>query len=365
MKNKTADFVEPLIALATICLLSLTIFAMVRPFLAATLWAGILVMSTWKPYLYLVRVLRGRRALAALTMMLALCCFILLPIVMAASDFSSAASEWSIQLHSAFSNGWPALPQWLISIPIAGTHLEQVWVKLGANDADTINSFRSYMAPASQLLIVLAKEIGSGMMLLIMSLFIAFFIYMSGEDLLLWIRGFVERLAGERSTELLAISCSSTKGVVYGFMGTAVAQALLAWFAFFISGVPNATSLGFASFILALLPFGPALIGLPAAAWLYYQGEAGWAIFMVSWMLFVVGSADNVIKPLLIGKGSSLPFILIFFGVLGGALAFGMLGVFIGPVLLTIFYELARSWIFYPKSLPPAAMPQQKEGGNE
>ncbi|WP_051534428.1 AI-2E family transporter [Deefgea rivuli] len=361
MKNKTADFVEPLIALATICFLSLTIFAIVRPFLAASLWAGILVVSTWKPYLYLVKILKGRRALAALTMMTALCCFILLPVVLAASDFSSVASGWSIQLHAAFSNGWPALPKWLVSIPVLGNHLDVIWMKIGAKDMDTINSFRTYMAPASQLLLVLVKEIGSGMMLLMMSLFIAFFIYMSGEDLLLWIRGFVERLAGERSTELLAISCSSTKGVVYGFMGTAVVQALLAWFAFLISGVPNATSLGFASFILALLPFGPALIGLPAAAWLYYQGEVGWAIFMVSWMLFVVGSADNVIKPLLIGKGSSLPFILIFFGVLGGALAFGMLGVFIGPVLLTIFYELARSWIFYPKSLPPTATSTPKD----
>ncbi|QKJ67116.1 AI-2E family transporter [Deefgea piscis] len=356
MKNKTADFVEPLVALAVICLLSLTIFSIVRPFLAATLWAGILVISTWRPYLFLVKCLRGRRALAAVTMIAALCCFILLPIVLAASDFSSAASTWSIQLHAAFGEGWPALPQWLVSLPVAGNYIDQFWNKLGAKDAETITSFRSYIAPASQLLLLLAKEIGSGMMLLVMSLFISFFIYMGGEDLLAWIRGFVERLAGERSIELLGISLASTKGVVYGFMGTAVVQAVLAWLAFLISGVPNAASLGFASFILALMPFGPSLIGLPAAAWLYYQGEVGWSIFMVVWMLFVVGSADNVIKPLLIGKGSSLPFILIFFGVLGGALAFGMLGVFIGPVLLTIFYELARSWIFYPQRLPPATV---------
>ena len=362
MKNKTTDLIEPLIALAAICLLSLTIFSIVRPFLAASLWAGILVISTWKPYLYLVKLLRGRRALAALIMMTALCGFILFPIVMAASDFSSVASDWIVQLHAAFKDGWPSLPRWLVSIPLVGSQIDQVWVKIGAKDMETLDSFRTYMAPASQFLIVLVKEIGSGMMLLVMSLFIAFFIYMSGEDLLLWIRGFVERLAGERSSELLVISCTSTKGVVYGFMGTAAAQAILAWFAFLVAGVPNPTSLGFASFVLALLPLGPALIGLPAAAWLYYQGEVGWAIFMVIWMVLVVGSADNVIKPLLIGKGSSLPFILIFFGVLGGALAFGMLGVFIGPVLLTIFYELARSWIFYPKSLPPAATSTAHEG---
>ncbi len=361
MKNKTADLIEPLIALAVICLLSLTIFAIIKPFLAATLWAGILVLSTWKPYLKLVQLYKGRRALAALTMMLAFGGFFLLPVIFAASDFVSVATEWGIQVKESFSNGWPKIPDWLASVPLVGSSIEQFWLKLGARDTETLDTIRSYITPASQILLMLVTEIGSGMMLLAMSLFIAFFIYLDGEDLLAWIHGFMERVAGERSTELLAVSLSSTKGVVYGFMGTAVVQAILSWFAYFIAGVPNATSLGFASFILALLPGGPVLLGLPAAAWLYHQGEVAWAIFMVLWMLLVVSSADNIIKPLLIGKGSRLPFILILFGVLGGALAFGMLGVFIGPVLLTVFYELARSWIFYPKTMPPEAVVDQAE----
>jgi len=361
MKNKTADLIEPLIALAAICLLSLTIYAIMKPFLAATLWAGILVLSTWKPYLKLVKLYQGRRAIAAVTMMVAFGGFFLLPVIFAASDFASVATEWGMQVKSAFSNGWPKIPDWMAGIPLVGSNIEQFWLKLGDRDAETLQTIRSYVSPASQLLLMLVTEIGSGMMLLAMSLFIAFFIYLDGEELLAWIRGFMERVAGERSTELLAVSLSSTKGVVYGFIGTALAQAVLSWFAYLVAGVPNATSLGFASFLLALLPGGPVLLGLPAAAWLYHQGEVGWSIFMVLWMLVVVSSADNVIKPLLIGKGSRLPFILILFGVLGGALAFGMLGVFIGPVLLTVFYELARSWIFFPKSLPPAASSNQAD----
>ncbi|MGL4994692.1 MAG: AI-2E family transporter [Deefgea sp.] len=356
MKNKTADLIEPLIALAAICLLSFTIFAIIKPFLAATLWAGILVLTTWKPYLKLVKLYKGRRAWAAVTMMLGFGGFFLLPVIFAASDFASVASEWGIQVRNSFSNGWPQIPAWLAGVPFVGSNIEEFWLKLGANDTETLAMIRGYIAPVSQFLIMLVTEIGSGMMLLAMSLFIAFFIYLDGEDLLAWIHGFMARVAGERSTELLAVSLNSTKGVVYGFMGTALVQALLAWFAYLIAGVPNATSLGFASFLLALLPGGPVLLGLPAAAWLYHHGEVGWSIFMVLWMLLVVSSADNVIKPLLIGKGSRLPFILILFGVLGGALAFGMLGVFIGPVLLTVFYELARSWIFYPQSMPPEAV---------
>ena len=357
MKNKTADLIEPLIAIAAICLLSLTIFSIIKPFLAATVWAGILVISTWQPYLKLVRRLNGRRALSALIMIAALCCFILLPIIFAAGDFIGVAGQWGMNIRASFEQGWPVLPDWLSKLPVLGAHLDQFWLKLGAKDAETMNTIRGYIAPASQILLLLVGEIGSGMMLLAMSLFIAFFIYLDGEDLLAWIRGMMARMAGERSSELLLVSLQSTKGVVYGFMGTAVVQAVLAWFAYLISGVPNATSLGFASFILALLPGGPVLLGLPAAAWLFHQGDTGWAIFMLVWMLGVVSSADNVIKPLLIGQGSRLPFILILFGVLGGALAFGMLGVFIGPVLLTVFYELARSWIFHPQTLPPAATP--------
>nr|WP_314898643.1 AI-2E family transporter [uncultured Deefgea sp.] len=361
MKNKTADLIEPLIALAAICLLSLTIFAIIKPFLAATLWAGILVLSTWKPYLKLVKLYKGRRALAAITMMAAFGGFFLVPVIFAASDFASVATGWGIQVKDSFSDGWPKIPDWLTGIPLVGSNIEQFWLKLGDRDTETLQTIRGYISPASQVLLMLVTEIGSGMMLLAMSLFIAFFLYLDGEDLLAWIRGFMARIAGERSTELLAVSLSSTKGVVYGFMGTALVQAVLAWFAYLISGVPNATSLGFASFILALLPGGPVLLGLPAAAWLYHHGDVGWSIFMVLWMLLVVSSADNVIKPLLIGKGSRLPFILILFGVLGGALAFGMLGVFIGPVLLTVFYELARSWIFYPKTMPPDATSTESE----
>lgn len=355
MKNKTSDLIEPLIALASICLLSLTIYAIMKPFLAACLWAGILVISTWKPYLKLVRLFNGRRAVAAVTMMAIFSGFFLLPVIFAASDFASVATEWGTQVKAAFADGWPKSPDWMGSIPLVGTHIEQFWLKLGDRDEETLQTIRSYISPATHLLLMLVTEIGSGMMLLAMSLFIAFFIYLDGEDLLAWIRGFMERVAGERSTELLGVSLSSTKGVVYGFLGTALAQAVLSWFAYLIAGVPNSTTLGFASFLLALLPGGPVLLGLPAAAWLYHHGEVGWSIFMVLWMLLVVSSADNVIKPLLIGKGSRLPFILILFGVLGGALAFGMLGVFIGPVLLTVFYEIARSWIFFPKSLPSTA----------
>ncbi|QLG88233.1 AI-2E family transporter (plasmid) [Chitinibacter bivalviorum] len=356
MKLKTSDLIEPLVALGAIFLLCLTVFSIMKPFLAASLWAAILVLSTWKPYLYLVEKLNGRRALAAILMLLTLCLFILLPVIIAASDFANVGVNFINQVRSSFDAGWPALPDWLTGLPLVGEKVNEFWVGLGAHDAKTMAMIRGFIGPVTEWVIFLAGQVGGGMVMMLMSLFIAFFIYQDGEHIREWVRGLMERVAGERSTELLAVSVNSTKGVVYGFLGTAVAQALLSWIAYVIAGVPNAMSLGFASFIMALLPGGPVLLGLPAAAWLYHQGDVGWSIFLAAWMLIVVSSADNVIKPILIGKGSNLPFILILFGVLGGALAFGMLGVFIGPVLLTIFYEIARNWVLQPSSLPPEAV---------
>ncbi|WP_410498881.1 AI-2E family transporter [Chitinibacter sp. S2-10] len=355
MKFKTTELIEPLVALGALLLLCLIVFSILKPFLAASLWAAILVLSTWHPYLFLVKKLNGRRASAAILLLVILCLFLLLPALYAASDFARVGVAFIGEVKTGFEAGWPALPDWLSHLPLIGVPINEFWQGLGSQDEATMSMIRSLIGPAAQWALLVASQIGSSIVVMLMSLFIAFFIYLDGEHIRDWVKGFLERIAGERSVHLFAVSVVSTKGVVYGFLGTAIVQAMLSLLAYLIAGVPNAVSLGFASFILALLPGGPVLLGLPAAAWLYHQGEIGWAIFMASWMLLVVSSADNVIKPLLIGKGSNLPFILILFGVLGGAIAFGMLGVFIGPVLLTVFYEIARSWILFPSTLPPAA----------
>jgi predicted PurR-regulated permease PerM len=365
MKLKTSDMIEPLVALGAIFLLCVSVFSIMKPFLAASVWAAMLVLSTWRPYMYLVDKLKGRRAVAAILLLLTLCFFFLLPIIIAASDFADVGVKFITQIRSSFDHGWPTLPDWVVSLPLVGARANEFWLGLGANDAKTMAMIRSLITPATQWVLFLVSQVGSGMMMMLMSLFIAFFIYLDGEHMMDWVSGLMNRIAGERSAELLAVSVGSTKGVVYGFLGTALAQAMLSWIGYLLAGVPNAMSLGFASFILALLPGGPVLLGLPVAAWLYHQGDVGWAIFLAGWMLIVVSSADNVIKPLLIGKGSNLPFILILFGVLGGAVAFGMLGVFIGPVLLTVFYELARSWVLHSRSFPPDTIIAQPEEAME
>lgn len=131
---------------------------------------------------------------------------------------------------------------------------------------------------------------------------------------------------------------------MYGLLGTALAQGFVATIGFAIAGVPAALLLGVATFLLSLLPIGPPLIWGSVAIWLFYQGTVGWGIFMLLWGFFLISGVDNVVKPLLISRGSNLPFILVLFGVFGGVLAFGFVGVFIGPTLLAVGFSLIKEW---------------------
>ena len=158
-------------------------------------------------------------------------------------------------------------------------------------------------------------------------------------------RQIVETLqdGGQRGMQLLQLAGNTVRGVVYGILGTALVQALMAGFGLVIAGVPGAALLALLTFFLSVVPMGPPLIMFPAAFWLFHQGSTGWGIFMLAWGM-AVSSVDNVVKPWLISQGSDLPFILIFFGVLGGALVFGFIGVFIGPTLLAVGYRLFTEW---------------------
>jgi predicted PurR-regulated permease PerM len=151
-------------------------------------------------------------------------------------------------------------------------------------------------------------------------------------------------IAGDQAPRLLRVAYATINGVVYGVLGTALAQALLILVGLWVTGIPAALLLGLLLFVLALIPFGPVLIWGPAAVWLYLDGEIGWAIFVVVWSLAAGFVTDNLLRPWLISRGSDLPLILILFGVVGGAVAFGVLGLFLGPTLLAVAYELIREW---------------------
>jgi predicted PurR-regulated permease PerM len=181
-------------------------------------------------------------------------------------------------------------------------------------------------------------------MQLALSVLVAFFLFRDGEAAAARLQHATLRVAGPDARYLLDVAGQTVNSVVYGILGTALAQGVLAGIGFWVAHVPGASLLGLATFFLSVVPVGPPLIWGSAAVWLYYQGELGWAIFLALWGLLVVSMVDNFLKPFIISRGSSLPFILVFLGVLGGVVAFGFIGVFLGPTLLAVGYRILDEW---------------------
>jgi len=344
---------EKIAGMALLLLLVIGCFVVLRPFVSALLLALILCYSTWPVYAWGERILNGRKGLAAASMTLAVAVILLIPLAILGSSLADQVAQASAWIHHIFSEGFPAPPQWVERIPLIGPQAYQYWQGLGNNttqllselaSAKVVSDIGGYLLPAGEWLLTGAAILGQGTLQLALSLFIAFFFYRDGVDGAKRLSSGAQRLWGERAPRLLEVAGATIKSVVYGTIGTAIAQSILTALGLWLAGVPGALVLGFLTFLMALTPIGAPLVWFPAALWLFYIGATGWAIFLVAWGILVVGGSDNIIRPYFISKGSDLPFVLVFLGVFGGAIAFGFLGIFLGPTLLAIGYEIVRDW---------------------
>lgn len=198
-----------------------------------------------------------------------------------------------------------------------------------------------------------SAQIGSGVLELTLSLVFVFFFYRDGPRLSAFVLRLLHRLMGDRAEYYLELVAGTVQRVVNGVIGTAAAQGLLALIGFLIAGVPGAIVLGLVTFMLSLIPMGPPLAWIPATAWLVWKGEYGMAVFLGIWGTFVISGVDNVLKPYLISRGGNLPLVIVLLGVFGGLLAFGFIGLFIGPTLLAVGYSLLLDWSRNAAQQPP------------
>ena len=339
--------VEQVIRIAAIAMLVIGCLMVLRPFLAAILSAAILCYSTWPAYAVLERRLGGRSWLAALVMTALLVLVLVLPLALIAASYADEVPHFAERLREMIAAGLPEPPRWVAAIPIAGEALDAGWQELAASRAKLAEALKPLLPPARQALVQAGIIIGEGVLQLTLIAFIGYFFYRDGAVLVQALRSALSRVAGHLSGGLLQIVGGTINGVVYGIVGTGMAQALAAVIGYLIAGVPGALMLGFLTFFLSIVPAGPALLWLGATVWLFHQDQPGWAVFMALWGFFVVSGIDNVIKPLLISKGSNLPFVLVLLGVFGGVLAFGFVGIFLGPTLLAVGFNLVRRWTEY------------------
>jgi len=314
-----------------------------RPFLSALLWAAVLSFTTWPIYKRVLWVVRGHRTLAACLMALAMVLVVLLPFGVIAAAIGDNVRDLTAAVQRSIDESFPAPPHWLIKVPLIGHHAVEQWQTLATDRAKLVEQSKRLIEPLSALLLVLGKALVGGLIALALSILIALFFFRDGETIGHNLTAMVERVAGERGHRLLDLAGATVRGVVYGILGTALVQAVMAGIGFSIAGVPGAGMLALLTFFLSVVPVGPPLIWIPATLWLFHEGSTGWALFMLAWGIGI-SSIDNVVKPWLISQGSDMPFILILFGVLGGALAFGFIGVFLGPSLLAVGYRIVSEW---------------------
>jgi predicted PurR-regulated permease PerM len=315
-----------------------------RPFLAAILFAAAVVISSWPMYLFLLRHMNNRRSLAALTLTLSLTLLVIMPIALVAYNLADDVSHIYVQIKLAVDTGHVEPPAWLRRLPMIGEWVDK-YARAALSSREQMMDLASRMLePARQFLLGGGIVLGMGVAQMSLAAFVSFFLYRDGHQMIRAIGVAMERIIGDSAQRVATTVSHTVRGVMYGLLGTALAQALVAALGFVIAGVPGVLLLGFATFVLSLVPVGPPLIWGGAAIWLFSEGQAGWGVFMVVWGLVLISGVDNVVKPMLISRGSSLPFLLVLLGVLGGVIAFGFVGLFIGPVLLAVGYSLIREW---------------------
>ena len=331
--------------IALVSLLLAGCLLVLLPFLAAILFAGVICITTWPIYSWLRVKMRNHDWLSALAMTLLLILVVLVPMIGLTAGLADGVAKAIDTISPAFERGLLRHPpQWLSALPLVGDSIDSYWKTLVDSREELMNLARQFYEPARSFALQVGRLFGQGLLQLTLVIFIAFFLYRDGAAIMRALRIGAQRFGGELGTQMVDLSQNTVTGVMIGIVGTAFAQALIAMIGFLIAGVPGAVLLAAGTFFLSMIPIGPPLLWGGAAWWLYDQGETGWAIFMVVWGVAVISSVDNFVKPILISRSASLPILLIALGVFGGALAFGFIGIFLGPTLLALGLALVQRW---------------------
>lgn len=336
-----------IIQLVAIALIAISCYLVLRPFFAAILFVVVVCLSTWPLYLRLRRLLWEKSSLAALLMVVLLMVVVIGPTALLA--YSLMDNVTAIFSAARLLLAGPiAPPAWLKQTPLLGEYLDMYWHRLASGGQGAMVLFTDLLDPSKKFLLTAAKGIGHSVLQMVFAAFIGYFLYRDGEALVQMLRSGLKKLAGNLGDELLSTIHQNVSGVVNGVFGAALAQAMVATVGFLIAGLPGALLLGTLTFFLSILPIGPPLVWGAATIWLYYQDSYGWAIFMALWGVFAISSIDNLVRPILISHGSHMSLLLVVLGVSGGILAFGFIGIFIGPPILAVGLTLTRLWTAQP-----------------
>lgn len=360
----TRDVTRVTLAVLCIGLLIGACFLILRPFLPALIWSAMIVIATWPLMLAVQKCLWDKRGLAVMVMTLALVLLFLVPVSLAVGSIVENADKIGGLVKSLADYSLPPAPAWLYKLPSIGPKLASGWQQIASKGQTEL---AANLSPhIGQVLGWFANKMGSvGAMLahFLLTLVISAILFFKGEKAAAVVLRFAYRLAGPKGENATLLAAMAIRAVALGVIITALAQSLLAGLGLAIAGIHYAALLTGVIFILGVLQVGAGPVLLPTAVWLYWHGDPWWGTGMLIWTV-LVSSFDNFLRPMLIRRGADLPLLLIITGVIGGLIAFGIIGLFIGPVMLALSYTLVFAWID-DQGLESAAPPIISNSGQD
>ena len=321
-------------------------FWVLRPFVGPAIWATMVVVATWPVMRRVQAALWGRRSLAVVAMTLVLLLLFVVPLLLAIGTIVGNADQIVDVAQQAAAYQIPgAPPPWLVALPVVGDAIATAWAQATAAGLQgLLGKLTPYAGDLTKWFVAQVGSLGFLVVQFLLTVVIAALMYAGGEGAANLVRRFAQRLAGHHGGDAVKLAGDAIRGVALGVGVTAVVQSVLGGIGLAVAGVPFAGLLSAVMFMLCLAQIGPVPVLLPAAVWVIYNDHTGWGVFLIV-VAVIITSLDNVLRPMLIRMGADLPLLLIFAGVIGGLLAFGLVGIFVGPVVLAVAYTLLLAWI--------------------
>ena len=354
-RNPRPDLTRSTLAVLFVgALIASTIWIM-RPFLTALLWAAMIVISTWPILRWLEAKLWGKRGLATTCLIIVLLLVLVIPLSLSVGALVENMGKVVVWVHSLKETPVPPLPHWLTSLPVVGAKASAFWEHATAEGPGGV--LTQIMPYTDRILAWFGRTLGGiGTMVLqfLLTVVICAVLYTNGETAARGVRSFAHRLAGSSGEKAAILAAASIRGVAMGVLVTAIAQTCISGAGLIIASVPATPLLAAAVLVFCLAQLGPLLVMIPAVIWVYYTRGPVWAGVLLVFAL-VAGTIDNFLRPILIRKGADLPILLILVGVIGGMIGLGVMGIFIGPVILAVSYVLMQDWIASEPAREPSA----------
>lgn len=332
-------------------------FQVLKYFIVPVLWAAIIAYITW-PLYHSVQKLCGPRPTLSATIMISMVVLVVgIPLTFAIFMLQHEGRNLFYELQRQVFSGHLDVPQFIRDLPIIGKEVTRTLKEINTDPNSIVQNVSGWFQSHLNYGRLVLSEISKNIFKLCFAVMSLFFFYRDGQTILNQVSKALEMVIGPRIHHYLDTISETTRAVVYGVGLTAIAQALLAGLSYFVAGVPNPMVLTIVTFIFALIPFGPPVAYSAVSLWLFSQGQTIEAIGVMVWGICVVSTADNVIRPLVISGATQIPFLLIMFGVLGGLASFGMVGLFVGPVILAVLLAIWREWL-HEQVNEPLMMPK-------